>query len=213
MKSLKELNLEVSDATDAREDSRIWGNLKSGDKAALGWIYSRYFDRLYNYGSRMTLDIGLTEDCIQDLFIEFWNNREKLSDVRHIQSYLYKSLRRKIVHRLQVNLRQPQYEDLSHFEVELSDKTHYLGLQLSIDIRKRLMNLIEALSPKQKEAIFLIYFEGLTYEDAASIMELKIKTVYNLIHLAISKLREEKNSLALSTRINSFLIIAFISQL
>jgi len=40
----------------------------------------------------------------------------------------------------------------------------------------------------------LIYYEELSYEEVALIMDLKIKTIYNLIHLAISKLRERKAS-------------------
>jgi RNA polymerase sigma factor (sigma-70 family) len=180
-----------------KQEIEIWGNLKAGDKKALSYIYTKYFDSLYNYGTRIAGNAELAEDCIQDLFIEFWNKREALNDVRNIKYYLYKSLRRKIVYKLSQEARQTEKDELSSFEIELTDKTHFLNQQINIEIRKRLTQLVESLTPKQKEVIFLIYYDELSYEEAASIMGLKIKTIYNLTHLAISKLRDQKNTLSL----------------
>jgi RNA polymerase sigma factor (sigma-70 family) len=185
-------------------DSEIWNRFKSGDKKALSQIYTRYFDKLYNYGSRITNDSGLTEDCIQDLFVEFWNKREGISDVKNIKFYLYKSLRRKIIYKLSILDKQKLSDDLNHFEIQLSDKSHYLNQEITKDIRLKLTQLVANLLPKQKEAIFLIYYDELSYEEVATIMGLKIKTVYNLVHLAISKLREQKSTLT------SFGLFSFI---
>lgn len=178
------------------QEAEVWTSLKNGDKKSLSFLYTKYFNSLYNYGSRITTDLGLVEDSIQDLFIEFWNKRSELSDVRNIKYYLYKSLRRKIIYKLSLKAKHPETDDLTAFEIKLSDKTHYLHHQITNDIRNRLSQLIETLTPKQKEAIFLIYYDELTYEEAASIMCLKVKTVYNLIHLSIAKLREQKQSLS-----------------
>jgi RNA polymerase sigma factor (sigma-70 family) len=177
-------------------ESETWTKFKSGDKRALGYIYTRYFDKLYNYGSRITDDFGLVEDSIQDLFVEFWNKREEMSDVKNIKFYLYKSLRRKIIYKLSLINKQKPSDDLTHFEIQLSDKSHYLNQEINKEIRLKLAQLVGNLLPKQKEAIFLIYYDELSYEEVGVIMGLKIKTVYNLIHLAISKLREQKGALS-----------------
>ena len=87
--------------------------------------------------------------------------------------------------------------DLSSFELELSHKTHYLNEQINADTRKKLVELIKTLTPKQREAIFLIFYEELSYEATSLVMELKIKTVYNLVHMAIAKLRERKEHLTM----------------
>lgn len=187
------------------QEIAIWNNLKAGDKKSLSFLYTKYFDSLYNYGTRITTDLGLTEDCIQDLFIELWRKRNDLSEVKNIKYYLYKSLRRKIIYTLSIKARHPENE-LLQFEMQLSDKTHFLNQQINQDIHAQLARLIAQLSPKQKEAIFLIYYDELSYEEVASIMGLKIKTVYNLVHLAVSKLREQKNTLAF----HSFSFLSFL---
>jgi RNA polymerase sigma factor (sigma-70 family) len=177
-------------------DSEIWKNFKSGDKKALSTIYTRYFDNLYNYGSRITNDSNLTEDSIQDLFVEFWNKRKELADVKSIKYYLYQSLRRKIIYKISVIKKQKISDELNHFEIQLTDKSHFLTHAINSEIRQRVNLLVNTLLPKQKEAIFLIYYDELSYEEVANIMGLKVKTVYNLVHQAISKLREQKSSLS-----------------
>jgi RNA polymerase sigma factor (sigma-70 family) len=180
----------------SKEEAAVWVALKERDKKALSFFYTKYFNSLYNYGTKITKDAGLTEDCIQDLFIELWNKREGLSDVTNVKYYLFKSLRRKIIYKLSLLSRLPASE-IDSFD--LSHKSHYLSEQIGSDIREKILQLIKTLSPKQKEAIFLIYYEELCYEEAALIMDLKVKTVYNLIHLAISKLRQNKEKLSLDS--------------
>jgi RNA polymerase sigma factor (sigma-70 family) len=180
-----------------KDEAEAWLAMKSGDKRALIFFYTRYFNSLYNYGTRITKDAALAEDCIQDLFTEFWSKHDVLREVKNIKSYLFKSLRRKIVYKLSRDSKFISSDRLPSFEIELSHKTHYLSQQIEIDVRKKIADLILSLTPKQREAIFLIYYEELSYEEAAHVMDLKVKTIYNLIHLAISKLRESKTQLSL----------------
>lgn len=181
-----------------KDEAEAWLAMKSGDKRALIFFYTRYFNSLYNYGTKITRDTALAEDCIQDLFTEFWSKREGLSEVSSIKFYLYKTLRRKIIYKLTRDSKISPTGDLLSFEIELSHKTHYLNQQINTDTRNRIIQLIKTLTPKQREAIFLIYYEELPYNEAAIIMDLKIKTVYNLIHMAIAKLRESKSQLSIS---------------
>lgn len=180
-----------------KDEASAWSAMKSGDKRALIFFYTRYFNTLYDYGTRITHNAALAEDCIQDLFTEFWSKRDALSEVQNVKFYLFKSLRRKIIHRLSRDSKVALSADVPAFKMELSHKSHYLSQQVNTDIRNKIAELIKTLTPKQREAIFLIYYEELSYQECSMVMDLKIKTVYNLIHLAISKLRESKEQLSL----------------
>ena len=186
------------DGFTCKDEAEAWLAMKSGDTRALIFFYTRYFNNLYDYGTRITCNKALAEDCIQDLFTEFWSKREGLSEVKFIKQYLFKSLRRKIVYKMSRDSKVSSGNgDLVSFELELSHKTHYLNQQINADTRKKLIELIETLTPKQREAIFLIFYEELSYEATSLVMELKIKTVYNLVHMAIAKLRERKEHLSM----------------
>jgi RNA polymerase sigma factor (sigma-70 family) len=179
----------------SRREAEVWTNLKAGDKNALGFFYTKYLKSLYNYGMKVSRDAGLVEDCIQDLFIGIWNSHSRLGDVTNVKSYLYKSLRTKIIYKLSLLSRTP-LKDIDSFSFALSHTSHYITQRVNADVSDKIRQFIETLSPKQKEAIFLIYYEELSYEEAAAIMDLKVKTVYNLIHLAIAKLRQNKTKLS-----------------
>jgi RNA polymerase sigma factor (sigma-70 family) len=182
-----------SGALDQTADSIIWKDLLKGNKNALASIYTDHFDKLYNYGSRISKDAVIVEDSIQDLFIELWNRREGLNpDVKNIKQYLYICLRRKILLRLQKQYNNISLDDANTFQLALSHKSHYLNQQMNIELRQKLITMIETLTSKQREAIFLIYFDELSYTEVAAIMDLKIKTIYNLVHQAVSKLKENK---------------------
>lgn len=62
--------------------------------------------------------------------------------------------------------------------------------QTLFEQRQRVMKMLDGLTPRQREAIFLRYFEELSYERIAGIMEMNKQSAYNLIHTGISQLRE-----------------------
>ncbi len=59
-------------------------------------LYKSHIEILYRYGHKLTTDTQLVEDSIQDMFIELWNSRKRLSDTDSIKYYLFRILRRKI---------------------------------------------------------------------------------------------------------------------
>lgn len=197
--------LEQESIAHVTEESLVWKNFLSGDRKALAHIYSTYFDRLYNYGMKISPDAVLIEDSIQDMFIELLNRRERLnSEVKSIKYYLYKCLRRRILSKLTGKKHTVDIDELPAFEIKLCHKSHFLTHQIDSEVRQRIVKLIHTLSPKEKEAIFLIYFDELSYEEVASIMSLKIKTIYNLVHKAITKLRGRKKDFWQLTSLFSF---------
>lgn len=176
------------------DEGAAWQELIGGDKKALAHLYTRYFDMLYNYGSRISRDAAVVEDSIQDLFMTLWNLRGGLNrDVKSIKQYLYTCLRRNILLKLKNQHLTVEISEVVSFDLALSHKTHYLNAQMNVELRQKLRDVVDTLTPKQKEAIFLIYFDELSYEEVATIMSLKIKTVYNLVHQAVARLKERKH--------------------
>ena len=59
-------------------DIHLWEQLRNGNKAALSELFELYFSQLYNYGRKICLDEEQVKDCIQDLFLEIWNQKNKM---------------------------------------------------------------------------------------------------------------------------------------
>src|SRR5690606_40649004 len=74
----------------------LWRQFKAGDESAYIIIYQKYFRILYRFGVKISNNPEMVKDCIQDLFIDLWNNKKQLSDTDSITFYLWASLKRKI---------------------------------------------------------------------------------------------------------------------
>lgn len=176
-----------------QDDIELWQQLKLGEGAALVKIYDIHVPALYNYARRFTPNTALIEDCLQDLFAELWEKRERLSDTTSIKAYLFKSIRRKV---LRVASQQEKYvfagNTFQHHpqEIEKSYEKWLIDSQLTQEQQQKLKASLEKLSARQKEAIVLKFYENLSNEEIANIMDISIQSLYNLIHSAVKLLRQ-----------------------
>ena len=58
-----------------------WRRFKEGDIKALESIYRTYVKSLINFGLKITDDLDLVKDSIQDMFIELWKYRQKAGTI------------------------------------------------------------------------------------------------------------------------------------
>jgi RNA polymerase sigma factor (sigma-70 family) len=176
-----------------RDEYALWNDFRKGNLEAFNAIYYKYIRVLYNYGSKITPDGSLVEDCIQDLFIELWQKRQILSETTSIKFYLFKSLNRKIVRKLETEKRLSIKRTLTenyHFEVAFSHEFHLVTMQIDEEQKENLNKALQTLTPRQKEAIYLKYYEKLSFEEVSVIMAINVKATYKLVTRALDMLRK-----------------------
>lgn len=174
------------------DEKHLWNAFRAGDKQAFTGLYSQYVRTLYNYGRKFSGDQAFVEDCIQDLFVELWKNRTRLGETDSAKSYLFKSLRRKICRTAtHENKHQPEKlrDNEYNFEVELSVENNLISDQTTLEQRLYIEKALQTLTKRQQEAIFLRFYENLSYEEVAAVMSLELRSVYNLISKAIDGLK------------------------
>lgn len=176
-----------------QSDTLIWDDFRNGNPDAFEYIYQTYFPVLYNYGLHISRDEEIVKDCIQNLFIEIWKSHSNLSTTNAIKYYLIKAIRRHInAHLTQSSLtnRGVDIDKNYEFETVLSPEYEMINGERDTETTQRIRESIDKLTPRQREAITLIYFEQLSYAEVSSIMALKIRTVYNTIHTALEVLKK-----------------------
>lgn len=170
----------------------LWQQFRSGDEQAFAVIYESFFGILYQYGFHIARNEELVKDCIQTVFVELWKSRATLSNTTSIKFYLLKVMRRKVYTALN---REKRYDELSidpeGVDVSFSPEFDLIARQTNDQQQQALKRAIDQLSPRQREAITLLYIEGFSYSEVAAIMMLKVRTVYNLIHIALESLRSQ----------------------
>lgn len=170
----------------------MWSKFKNGDRQAFSSMYQAYFSTLYNYGNKISVNKDLVKDCIQDLFIDLWRNKEHLGETDAIKPYLYKSLRRRLVSELTRKNQQLRTDELSEsydFEFTASHEAHLIINQTTEEQKEALLKAINTLTKRQKEAVFLRYYENMTCQQVASVMGLRLNSTYVLLSQAIDLLK------------------------
>ena len=176
-------------------DEALWEAFKKGNSQAFSDIYRQYSAQLYNYGRQITRSPDQVKDAIQDMFVSLWQNRETLGTTHTIRFYLFTCLRRRIIEGEEkykkVALRQYRYQEEGEpavvfpFDDQLV-REEYAGLQ-----KKKLQEAIGSLSPRQKEVIFLLYYQNMRYEAVATLMGITTRSVYTLAWKATEALRKK----------------------
>lgn len=175
-----------------KTESHLWEAFIAGDKEAYADLYRIFHPRLFNYGHKFTLDTEQVEDCIQEIFIHFWMNRNKLSDVNTLRSYLYVSFRYRLLKALQkVDKRMNAFfeEGKYDFELEVSIEQVLIDKEQLYEQHINLNKAVKKLTERQKEAIFFLFYENLSYKEVAHILTISTKATYKLVARALGDLR------------------------
>ncbi|MBD0259067.1 MAG: sigma-70 family RNA polymerase sigma factor, partial [Cytophagales bacterium] len=144
-------------------DDLLWKTFQAGDESAFAQLYDRFMPGLYSYGMKIARDEAVVRDCIQDLFISIWNSRENLSKVQSIKHYLNSSLRRELVRRIRRT--HPFSQDLPDsydFQVTLDAESLQVQEEMSQEQIGQLNVAVQQLPARQKEALYLRYYENLS---------------------------------------------------
>lgn len=175
-----------------RSDSDWWSALKDGDEKALEHIYATHIDDLLQYGMRFSQDASLVEDCAHDLFVQLWNKRSGLGATNSIRAYLLVSLRRTIIRKVNKELKHisnKSPEDYD-FQADLAIEDMLIEQEVSEEQSKKLEQAFGELSKRQREVLYLRYYQDVAYEDICDIMDIGYQSVRNLVSSAIRNLRD-----------------------
>ena len=170
-----------------KQPQEMWAAFLKGDDSGLEKLYQLYFDQLYAYGFRYCADAVFVEDAIQDLFIKFINSRHKLTIPLSVKNYLFSSFKNLLIDKLRAEKRQSAQEAPFDFTLAVDDKV--LEKEQALLLHKKLQRAMEQLTARQREAIYLRFYENFSYPEISAMLDLSPKATYKLMARAIEALR------------------------
>jgi RNA polymerase sigma factor (sigma-70 family) len=181
------MDVEISNKT----DFEIWQAFLAGNKSAFINIYETYFDSLFSYGTRITPNQDLVKDSIHDVFFDLRKNSENIGNTNHIKFYLFKCLKARLLKELTGwTGKRGSLDDHTPFEITFSYEEILINSQMDTEQTEKIKKAVEELSPRKREAVYYIFFEGLNYEEVKELMELSsAKSARDLIYKALRDLR------------------------
>lgn len=177
----------------SENNNQLWERFRNGDVEAFGNLSQLNYKALYNYGLRFSPDTEFVKDCIQDLYLDLWERRSYLSETSFVKFYLMKALRHRII-KESLHLkrfREPEtipfelYETGTPWEKKRIEEE---SLQLQIDLVKK---SIAQLSKRQKEIIYLRYYQNMNYDQIAIVMNISRASVATLHYRTLQKMKNQ----------------------
>ena len=176
-----------------RDEQQLWKAFKQGKQSAYATIYHEQVRVLFSYGMKIVNDCDLVKDGIQDLFYYLWEHRSGLGDTDNIRRYLFTALRRNLVSHMSQQLGVQPISQLTRNvvqEVSPSYETQWIEQQTSEEHHQGLQMALRKLSKRQREAVFLKYYQNMSTEEMATVMNINRRAVYKLLTKAIRNLQQ-----------------------
>jgi RNA polymerase sigma factor (sigma-70 family) len=176
-------------------DITLWEAYQKGDHDSFALLFRRYYEPLVQYGSKLTSSNDILEDCIQELFTELWQNKSQ-TQVQSVKAYLFKSLKYKLYRANQRRTTSPFNENHTDVLFELSHETLMVGREQDAEKTARVLQALAQLSNRQKEIIYLKFYQELNYEEVSEIMNINYQAARNLLYQSIKSLKKLLSTLA-----------------
>lgn len=175
----------------------VWNSFKNGNWISYSQLYDDHYRALNNYGYKFTKDVSLIEDAIHDLFVKLWTNRSTLGNTPpSVRNYLYKALRNILFRKIKAQSRFSSLENDDYdYTFEVSCDNLLIEDEEEKLLRNTIKDILEKLPARQKEIVYLRFYEGLSYEEVAEVMAIDIHSVYKLWYKAMEGLKDSMHYL------------------
>lgn len=173
--------------TDEDSDNVLLERLTRGDHAAFTQLVQRHTTRFYRVAYRFIRNRSETEDIVQDAFLKLWEKPHLWQAGKNtaFTTWFYRIVVNQCLDYAKKK-RPVALEDDSW--VEDSRQSHEQEL-LDHEKQRALEQAIAQLPERQRVALTLCFYEGLSNQEAADIMRVRLKALQALLMRAKTELK------------------------
>ncbi len=159
-----------------------------GDESAFNDVMKELFHPLVFFIDRYVHDVYAAEDIAIDTFSDLVVHRHRYNFKVTLKTYVFMLGRSRALNYIK-RRGLVSFSSLSETE-DMSDDGPTLEDTVLADERRRAVNAaVSQLPEDMRAAVHLVYFESMTYDEAAKVMKKKRKQVDNLLYRAKGELR------------------------
>lgn len=186
-------NRDAATATEARSHTDgLLSRVAVGDHTAFRQLYDRMAPRVHSLILRTLVDHGQSQEVTQDVFVEVWLSASRFDPSRGSAiSWIMMKAHGRAVDRV----RACQASRDRDLRIGVRDCEVYFDPvaeagELSAE-SSRVTVAMARLTPIQRDAISMTYFEGLTGPELAARLEIPVSTLKSRLREALIRLRDE----------------------
>lgn len=186
-------------------EEELWHLFIAGDSAAFESLVDTTYTLMFQYGSKFSKNKDLVRDCIQDVFLNVWEKRQVLDQSIPVRAYLLSSLRRRIHRKVKydfIDFHSELPEVL--FETVFTIEDSLIAREQNLYLTRKITALLNDLPQRQKEVVYLRFFQDLDRNEIADVMQITPQSVSNFLQKSFTQLRKNWLSIAYTSLLAVF---------
>lgn len=171
-------------------DESLMRLIRQGSHQAFAILVRRHTDRFFAGAFRMSGNAQEAEDMVQDAFLKIWQNPNVWKEDRGAKftTWFYRILVNANIDRLRRSQKVTSGETILPFIADARPDPERATAES--EEQQKIEKALSALPERQKTALTLCFYEGLSNAEAAEVMGVKIKALESLLMRAKTGLRE-----------------------
>ena len=161
----------------------------NGDERAFSEIIELHKDNLIFFINRYVRNIAVAEELAEDVFAELLIHKRRYNFKTSLKTYIFTIGRNKAVSYVRKCVRHPEcaYEYIENESDRRSLEDEFIQKERERELHKAL----DKLNEDYRTVLHLIYFEEMSYANAAKVMKKNTKQIENLVYRARNTLKKE----------------------
>jgi RNA polymerase sigma-70 factor (ECF subfamily) len=168
-------------------DANVTEQIRVGDESTFRALFNAYAEPLLDFAFGFVGDEQISEDIVQEVFVNIWQHRARLNPELSLKAYLYKAVRNqslKVLRHAKVERRAEGYLQSLYYATDNPEEELYHAEQ-TVLLDRTIRQL-----PESCRTIFLMSkFDGLSYREIAHTLDISVNTVKTQMGRAFTALR------------------------
>ena len=169
-------------------DKKLYNDYLNGEKEAFEILYNKYKNKIEYFIYNIVKDYQKAEDIAQETFI--YVIQHQMRENSSFKCYIYLVARSKALNYINVEKRRNEITEKYLANDNEQIEKDVLDIITAEESKKELLESIELLDERYKNAIYLVNIEGLSYEETSKILGETLQNTKNLIHRGKKQLRK-----------------------
>lgn len=175
---------------DNDEVLRLLGRIERADEAAFRELYRAYSRKLYAYVLRQLGDPAQAEEIVADTLYEVWRQPAKFRGDSQFSTWLIGIARNKVLMAFRGRKPDAIHDDLDDVAESIaSDDESAFDILANQQRREGVRHCMDKLSDEHRECVHLVFYEGLSLAEVATLQSCPENTVKTRLFHARQKLK------------------------
>lgn len=179
----------TTDSAERQDDYRLIALMADQPTAAIAGLYDRYGRLVFSVALRIVGNREVAEEITQDVFVSCWRSAAQYRPSRgSVVTWLLSITHHRAIDELRSRQHRYRQNELAWEHAPAHVLASEEGLDLTL-VQSQVREALAQLPADQREVVELLYFGGLSRQEAAERLHAPLGTVHTRLRLAMNKLR------------------------